>query len=171
VTRRSLRAVLGVAFVCALLLARSLLGGSDDGGDSGSASARVTRVTDGDTVRLEGLGRVRLIGIDTPEVFGEPECYGPQASAFARRMLPIGTRVTYRLGLEREDRYGRALAYVYLPDGRMLNELLAARGYATQLTISPNDAFADRFAAAVRRARERRLGLWAACPVRGGSGR
>jgi micrococcal nuclease len=160
VKRRIVRAVLGVALVCALLLARGLL--ADSGGDSGSA--RVAEVTDGDTIRLDRLGRVRLIGIDTPEVFGERECYGPQASAFARRMLPPGTRVTYRLGAERRDRFGRTLAYVYLPDGRLFNELLAERGYATTLTIPPNDRYADRFTAAARRARERHLGLWEACP-------
>jgi micrococcal nuclease len=160
VTRRSLRVVVGVVLICALVVLR----GWDFGGDEAGSSARVTGVTDGDTIRLDGVGRVRLIGIDTPEVFGERECFGTQASAFARRMLPLGTRVTYRLGVERRDRFGRTLAYVYLPDGRLFNELLARRGYATVLTIPPNDRFADRFEAAVRGARERRLGLWAACP-------
>jgi micrococcal nuclease len=160
VTRRSLRLVVGVVLICGLLVLRNW----DFGGDEPGNTARVTRVTDGDTIRLDGLGRVRLIGIDTPEVFGERECYGPQASAFAKRMLPIGTRVTYSLGVERQDRYGRTLAYVYLPDGRLFNELLAERGYATVLTIPPNDRFAGRFESAVRQARERHAGLWAACP-------
>jgi micrococcal nuclease len=105
---------------------------------------------------------VRLIGIDTPEVFGEAECFGREASAFVRRLLPLGARVEYSLGVEPRDRYGRALAYVYTADGRFLNLLLVRRGYAQALTIAPNDRFGGRFVAAARRARERQVGLWAA---------
>jgi micrococcal nuclease len=78
-------------------------------------------------------------------------------------VLPPRTRVRYRLGVDRRDRYGRALAYVWLHDGRMFNELLAERGYATPLTIPPNVDYAKRFAAAARRAREAGRGLWRAC--------
>jgi micrococcal nuclease len=148
----------------AVLLSAALLAGcaSDDGG-GGRAIAVVERVTDGDTVRLVGLGRVRLIGIDTPEVFGGVECYGREASAFAKRVLRPGRRVRYRLGIEERDRYGRLLAYVWLADGRLFNLLLAERGYATPLTIPPNVEFADRFVAAARRARRAGRGLWRAC--------
>lgn len=123
--------------------------------------ARVTRHTDGDTLWLSGIGKVRLIGIDTPEVFGRAECYGRQASAFVRRLLPIGARVSYSLGVEGRDRYGRALVYLYAGDGRFVNLLLVRRGYAHPLTIPPNDRFAGRFVEAARRARARRVGLWA----------
>ena len=105
---------------------------------------------------------MRLIGVDTPEVYGEVECYGREAAAFVKRLLPLGARVRYSLGVERRDRYGRALAYVYTGDGRFLNLLLVQRGYAQPLTIPPNDRFAGRFVAAARRARERGVGLWAA---------
>jgi micrococcal nuclease len=157
--------VLVVAVIAALIAGRSV--GTDSGGDdpgataAGRHQARVTKVTDGDTVRLSGLGRTRLIGIDTPEVYGGVECYGREASAYAKRMLPVGTRVAYAIGTEPRDRYGRALAYVWLADGRMFNELLAEQGYATQLTIPPNVEYADRFRKAVRRAREAERGLWA----------
>lgn len=124
-------------------------------------AARVTRHTDGDTLWLSGIGKVRLIGVDTPEVYGGVECYGRQASAFVTRLLPLGARVTYSLDVEERDRYGRALAYVYTDDGRFLNLLLVRRGYAQPLTIPPNDRYADRFVAAARRARARELGLWA----------
>jgi micrococcal nuclease len=123
----------------------------------------VVRVVDGDTVVLSGVGKVRLIGIDTPEVYGEHECFGEQASAYAERVLAPGTKVSYRIGVEERDRYGRALAYVYLDDGRMFNELLAKDGYATPLTIPPNDQFAGRFVADARQARDARRGLWRAC--------
>jgi len=90
------------------------------------------------------------------------ECYGSEASAFVRRLLPLGARVRYALGVERRDRYGRALAYVYTHDGRLVNLVLVRRGYARPLTIPPNDRLAGRFVAAARRARARGVGLWAA---------
>jgi micrococcal nuclease len=137
---------------------------------SANASARVadtrpaivTHVSDGDTITLGGVGKVRLIGIDTPEVFGHTECFGRVASAFTKRVLRVGTRVHYRLGVEERDRYGRALAYVWLADGRMFNRLLADQGYATPLTIPPNVEYAELFVAAARRAREAGRGLWSA---------
>jgi micrococcal nuclease len=122
--------------------------------------ARVIRHTDGDTLWLSGIGKVRLIGVDTPEVYGGVECYGRRASEFVERLAPLGSHVTYRLGVERRDRYGRALAYVYLSDGRFLNLMLVRRGFAEPLVVPPNVEFADRFAAAARRARERDVGLW-----------
>ena len=125
--------------------------------------ATVTRNTDGDTLWLSHIGKTRLIGIDTPEVYGEQECFGRQASAFTERVLPPGTHVRYRLGVDPQDRYGRTLAYIYLRDGRMFNELLVERGYATPLTIPPNVDYADRFVKAARKAREANRGLWKAC--------
>jgi micrococcal nuclease len=121
----------------------------------------VTRHTDGDTLWLSGIGKVRLIGVDTPEVYGEVECYGRRASAFVERLLPLVSRVRYRLGFEPRDRYGRALAYVYLADGRFLNLMLVRRGYAQPLTVPPNVAYAGRFTAAARSARAAGRGLWA----------
>ena len=141
--------------------------GSEPSGRSGAptagatVSARVTRHTDGDTLWLSGIGKVRLIGVDTPEVYGAVECYGREASAFVRRLLPLGARVRYSLGVDPRDRYGRALAYLYTPDARFINLMLVRRGYAQPLTIPPNDRFAGRFVAAARTARVRRVGLWA----------
>lgn len=135
---------------------------------AGSSVERVTGVTDGDTITLSGAGRTRLIGVDTPEVYGGAECYGAAASAYTKRVLRIGTRVRVRVGRETHDRYGRTLAYVWLADGAFFNALLAERGYATPLTIAPNDDYARRFLAASRRARAAARGLWssAACARR-----
>ena len=126
------------------------------------ASARdatVDRVVDGDTVELSGLGKARLIGIDTPEVYGGAECYGREASAYARRQLD-GERVRYTVGREERDRYGRLLVYLWLADGRSFNALLVSRGFAQPLTIPPNDDYAGVFVRLSRRARERGAGLW-----------
>src|SRR5260221_6031923 len=137
--RRTVSTLVLLAFVAGVLVARGP--GSKHAGPSGTAT--ITKVTDGDPVWLSSVGKVRLIGIDTPEVFGHVDCYGPEASAFAKRVLHPGTHVRYRVGRESHDRYGRTLAYLWLNDGRMFNQLLAEDGYARTLTIRPNDDYAS----------------------------
>ena len=122
---------------------------------------RVVRVVDGDTVQLARTGRARLIGVDTPEVHGKRECFGPAASRFARRRLR-GRAVVERGDVEPRDRYGRRLVYLFL-DGRLFNAELVREGYATALEIRPNTRHAARLAAEERRARARGAGLWSAC--------
>jgi micrococcal nuclease len=133
---------------------------ADPAGGRGRTTARVTKHTDGDTLWLSEIGKVRLIGVDTPEVYGGAECYGREASAFVERTVPLGSEVRYRLGVEERDRYGRALAYVWLRDGRFLNRLLVARGYAQPMTVPPNVEYEDVFVRAAARAREAGRGLW-----------
>ena len=117
---------------------------------------------DGDTVRLVGIGSVRLIGVDTPETYGgHVECFGPEASRYVKRLLPRGARVRYTVGEDPRDRYGRLLVYLYLPDGGSLNRLVVTAGYATVLTIRPNDRFARAFERAEEAARLARSGMWA----------
>jgi micrococcal nuclease len=137
----------------------------------GRSSATVTRVVDGDTVIAQVDGeelRVRLIGIDTPETVApdQPvECFGPAASEFARGRLE-GEDVELEFDLERLDRYGRTLAYVWL-GGELFNETLVREGYAAVTTFPPDVKYVDRFVAAQRAAREQHVGLWGACPGAG----
>lgn len=128
---------------------------------AGRFDATIQRVVDGDTVTLAPGGRARLIGVDTPEVYGRPECFGREASAFVTRRL-AGRRVTVVVGTEPRDRYGRLLVYLYA-GGRLFNDELVRKGYATPLTIAPNVERAIELRAAGRLAREQELGLWAAC--------
>lgn len=128
-----------------------------------SEAVVVARVIDGDTIQLQDGTRVRLIGVDTPETVhpSRPvEEYGKEASAFTRRMLE-GARVYLEYDVERFDRYGRTLAYVWLPDGTLFNELLLFEGYAQVSTFPPNVKYVERFLAAQRQAREAGSGLWA----------
>lgn len=132
---------------------------------SGNATApagtdQVVRVVDGDTVVLRSSGTSRLIGVDTPEVFGGRECFGREASAFAKRLLQRGLSVGVERDVDERDRYGRTLIYLRLPDRRSFNELLVAEGFAVPLTIPPNVRHAVRFRALAQRAREREAGLW-----------
>ena len=93
---------------------------------------RIDHVTDGDTVVLRNGQRVRLVQIDTPEVFFGTECYGPQASATAKRLLPPGTRVRLfpEPATDRVDDFGRLLRYVIRADGVNVNLRLVALGAA-----------------------------------------
>lgn len=156
-----------VAVLAAALGARLVAGGRGGGGAAGGSrgTAFVTRVVDGDTAVLAKLGKSRFIGVDTPEVYGRAECFGAQASAFAKRVL-AGRRIRYSVGREPRDRYGRALVYVWLQDGRFFNELLVRRGYARPLAIAPNVRYAGLFRRRAREARADGQGLWspAACP-------
>jgi micrococcal nuclease len=125
-----------------------------------ASSEEVVRVVDGDSVVLGSAGKSRLIGVDTPEVFGGQECFGREASAFAKRLLRPGLRVVIERDVEERDRYGRTLVYLRLPDDRSFNEVLVAEGFAVPLTIPPNVRHAERFRELARRARERAAGLW-----------
>jgi micrococcal nuclease len=130
----------------------------------------VERVVDGDTIDLRIGGRderVRLIGIDTPELHtdsGVPECFAVEASGFTAGELPIGSEVRLERDVVGRDDYGRLLAYVYRRvDGVLINELVVARGYARPLTIAPNDSLSRRFVGAAAAAEAADLGLWGTC--------
>lgn len=171
--RRSLRAlvalVVAAGSLAAVELSRDDGVGPDGGGVAGPAlpggtrEASVRRVVDGDTVVLSGAGKVRLIGVDTPEVYGGQECFGEDASEYTKHQLD-GQGVRYAVGQEARDRYGRLLAYLWLKDGRSFNAMLVARGYATPLTIEPNSRYARTFARLASGARARGEGLWGSCP-------
>jgi endonuclease YncB( thermonuclease family) len=140
-------------------------GWPDPPGDA--VAAEVRRVTDGDTFVATVAGReerVRVIGVDTPETVAPDrpvEPFGKQAAAFAERYL-AGATVRLAGDAESRDRYGRMLAYVWLADGTFWNALLVAEGYAQQLTIPPNVAYAGLFRRLAAEARREQRGLWAA---------
>ena len=128
-------------------------------------------VTDGDTIRLAGLGRVRLIGVDTPEVYGHVECFGREASAFVSRARP--GRLDRALPAGRgEARPLRPRARLRLAAGRPLPERAAGASAAThsRSRSRPTWTSRTRFRAAARRAREAGRGLWArpGCATSGG---
>ena len=123
----------------------------------------VERVVDGDTIIVEGVGRVRLIGVDTPETVhpNRPvEFFGKEASAFAKGLLE-GKRVRLEYDQERQDRYGRTLAYVYLDDGTFVNAEIIRRGYGHAYTRFPFRHM-EEFRQFEREARDNRRGLWGA---------
>ena len=134
--------------------------------------ARVTHVSDGDTAYLDPLrygskasswdGRkARFIGVDTPEVYGDDECYGKKASRFTKRKLG-GSRVKVTYGKDPVDPYDRALIYVWRK-GRLFNATLVRRGFATVEIYEPNDRYEKRLRRLQAAARQAGRGLWGAC--------
>jgi endonuclease YncB( thermonuclease family) len=108
---------------------------------------RIDHVVDGDTVDLANGAKVRLVQIDTPEVYFGVECYGRQASAIVKRLLPDGTSV--RLAAEpssdRVDRYGRLLRYVVRArDGLNVNVYMVRIGAAAPTSMTANEASTPR---------------------------
>ena len=128
--------------------------------------ATVDRVVDGDTLVASGR-RVRLIGIDTPETVkpdSPVECYGPEASAATKALLPKGTKVRLVRDVEAKDRYDRDLAYVYrASDGLFVAAYLVREGFAKPLSIKPNTAHRAELAALSAGATAAGRGLWSAC--------
>lgn len=127
----------------------------------------ITKVTDGDTVRVTYQGRderVRLIGVDTPEVpwyGGEGECFGVEAGLYARHRLSSRS-VRLVFDTDRRDRYGRLLAYVYLRE-ELFNLTLVRLGYARADPVPPDTRMAGELARAEAQARTAGRGLWTAC--------
>ena len=85
---------------------------------------------------------------------------GKKSTAFVKSKLSVGTEVRLELDVQPKDKYSRTLAYVYLPDGSMLNELIVREGYAQVMTIPPNIKYQELFIEAERDARKNKRGLW-----------
>jgi len=130
----------------------------------------VVEVTDGDTIRVKtgrGVERVRLIGIDTPEVDHsgpDDDCFGEESKAFLSAMIE-DKRVWLTFDAECEDHYDRTLAYVHrgLETNDFVQRLLLRGGWATTYAVSPNTSLRDIFEADQDVAREGSEGLWGEC--------
>ncbi len=139
-----------------------------------AVSGQVTWIYDGDTIEVENIGRVRLLGIDAPEAEASNRdrfyrhqfqispatlrTVARQASQFIIRYSRNQT-VSLEFDRERTDQYGRTLAYVYLPDGRLLNQVLLEEGLAAVFRRE-NFKLKNQFLRAEAKARNGKRGLW-----------
>jgi micrococcal nuclease len=120
---------------------------------------RVARVIDGDTFSCTGGRRVRLLSIDAPERDQRPA--SDSATAALQRLIRRGTEVSLELGRDSTDRYGRTLAFAWLPDGRLINEELVRGGWVVvYLYDRKNPQHTARLQVVEDSARARRRGLW-----------
>lgn len=142
-------------------------------------NAKILYVIDGDTLKIMYGGKrqsIRLIGIDAPESKKNSKAFkdswrssrdinaivlqGKIARKYVKDLVKKGDRIKIEFDVEKRDRYRRLLGYVYLPDGRMLNDIIIRNGYANPLTIPPNVKYRKKFLRSYRYARKHQLGLW-----------
>lgn len=135
----------------------------------------VKRAIDGDTLELADGARVRLIGIDTPEMHDSPKlnrdsqrsgqdvaaikALGRRAYEFTKGLVE-GKQVSLEFDIEKYDKYKRLLAYAYLKDGTFVNAKIVEEGYASLMTFPPNVKYADLFLRLYQQARGNKRGLW-----------
>lgn len=135
----------------------------------------VKRVIDGDTIELADARRVRLIGIDTPEIHFSKKLLkdarksqkdiatirklGAKAASFTSGLC-LNKKVRLEYDVEKKDKYNRLLAYVYLKDGTFVNARIIEDGYGQVLTVPPNVKYAELFLKLQKSARENAKGHW-----------
>ena len=126
-------------------------------------TAQVKHVHDGDTLWLTDGRKLRIIGINTPELARDEKPAEPlaeQARDSLRRLLGKSPQIRIRYGKEKADRYDRLLAHVFLPDDTSISEYLLRQGLAYSLTVPPNVWLSDCYQRAELAARDRQQGLW-----------
>lgn len=126
----------------------------------------VTRIVDGDTlVTANHPEKIRLIGVDTPELHKPKtpvQCYAREAADHLAQLVPVGSAIRVTYDRTRRDRYGRTLAYIDNPGGDVGLEQVQG-GYAVADYISPNRARRLAYDDAMKRARDAHVGMWSAC--------
>lgn len=126
----------------------------------------VTEVIDGDTIRIEGGERVRLLGIDTPE---KGECYFAEAKQELSELID-GKVVMLEKDITNRDKYERLLRYVYLEkdgtDNILINDEMVENGFAYDISTAPDNRFRYLLVAARESAKKKKLGLWSACDTK-----
>jgi micrococcal nuclease len=120
----------------------------------------VSKVFDGDTIELKDGRKIRLIGVDAPEVdspYAKKEPFGDESKAYLVNLL-LGKKVSIRVGEDPKDRFGRTLAYVYLGDV-LVNGRIIRDGFAQGYEKFDYE-YKDLFKAYEREAKARGIGIW-----------
>lgn len=131
----------------------------------------ISRFVDGDTIVVNMNGKdetIRMIGVDTPETHhpSKPvQCYGPAAAAYTQNLIgDQKVRLEADPTNQNRDRYNRLLRYVYLSDGRMVEEELIRNGYGFAYTSFPFTK-KEAFVQLEEQAKSANKGLWGNCTV------
>jgi micrococcal nuclease len=127
-----------------------------------AARLYVKQVYDGDTVALSSGEQVRYIGVDAPEIDhqgGKSDFLAHEARQINAKLVQ-GKPIRMEFDQERNDRHGRLLAYVFLENGAMVNELLVKRGVARVFPNPPNLKYFSLLLDSQRQAMVERVGIW-----------
>lgn len=123
---------------------------------------QVAKVLDGDTVVLKGGKRVRLLGINAPEIKSrhrDGETGGIIAKEWLQEKIQ-GRKIYLEYDQQKQDHYKRLLAHLYLSNGEHLNLMLVEKGLAVVNLLPPNLRHADALVRAQQRAERQKLGIW-----------
>lgn len=125
----------------------------------------VRYVVDGDTIDVAGVGRVRLLGIDAPEVGRVYDTSAPFAKEARDRLTALVQHRWIRLEQEGQalDAYNRHLAYVLTEDGQFVNATLVREGLARVTARAPLSRLAE-LQRAEADAQSFRRGMWGSTP-------
>ncbi len=165
--RRPRRSIVLVAALLGIAIAAVLVSLRSEPRAPSSGLEAVDHVAGGDTVVLRGGSTVRLVQIDTPEVYFTPECFGEHASAETKRLLHPGSlvRLTRDPATSSTDVYGRLLRYVVRSDGMNVNLKLVADGAAAPYFFDGvRGGYAVRLMRDAEAAQAAGKGLWGSCP-------
>lgn len=131
---------------------------------SDAEQMEVVSVHDGDTLDLRdrtgAIETVRIIGIDTPEIYPTYECYGDEATDELRRLAPVGSTLRVATDEEPFDDYDRLLLYLWNDDDVFVNLALVEGGFAEAIRVRPNDLHFETLRAAENAASTAHLGMW-----------
>ncbi len=124
---------------------------------------QILRVTDGDTVVLTDQRRVRIIGINAPELrtrAGHQQAFAHAAKTALEKLLDSHSTVRLYPGIEPQDRYGRWLAHIRLDQDTDVSEYLLKSGLSAHIAVAPNTRCAEQHAQWEQQARAAAQGLW-----------
>jgi len=124
----------------------------------------VTKVYDGDTIILKNGERVRLLGINTPEIESRhrsDETGGQAAKQWLQDKLN-GGQVYLEYDKQQRDKYKRLLAHCFLPDDEHLNKTIVEAGLASLSIIPPNVRYSEQLISAQQQAQQNKRGIWGA---------
>jgi micrococcal nuclease len=144
---------------------------SYNGSKDGIERSQVRRVVDGDTVELSNGQKIRMLNLDTPETVKANtavKCYGPEASAFTKKLL-VDKMVQLTTDKEANDQYGRGLRFIFL-DGvdtsnieNSVNADIVKNGFGKMVSYKPNTTYARDFQKWEDEAKSKKLGVWGSC--------
>ena len=141
------------------------IGVSISGGYSASAATTISRVYDGDTITLSTGEKVRFLQIDTPEL-SPAECYGQEARSALVSLLNTSGQLSLKTDpkLDKVDRYGRLLRYVFIGKTNINLKLVEIGAAAPYFYKGDKGQYSTQILKAAQTAKSKSLGLWKSCP-------
>ena len=160
---------MGIRLILSLAAVTAVLGACGPASAAAPApdpwACEIARIVDGDTFHCADGRKVRLIGIDSPEL--RQGAAAREAREALQRLLPVGRAIRLQIDVAARDRWGRILAYAW-SGSRLVNEAMIRGGWALLYTVPPNVKYVGRLERAQNEARAAGAGLWASggfeCP-------